>query len=53
MAHLPCYALSSSLEMMHDLNFTEGEKNAWTPSFLSSLFTSEIVLLYLLHKLTT
>lgn len=26
MAHLPCYALSSSLEMMHDLNFTEGKK---------------------------
>jgi hypothetical protein len=26
MAHLPCYALSSSLEMMYDLNFTEGKK---------------------------
>ena len=37
------YALSSSLEMMHDLNFTEEKKNTWTPSFLSSLFTSGIV----------
>ena len=50
-AHLPCYALSSSLEMMHDLNFTE-EKNTWTLSFLSSLFTSETMPLYLLHQLT-
>lgn len=50
MAHLLCYALSASLEMMHDLNFTEGKKNIWTPSFLSSLFTSEIVLFLLVAQ---
>lgn len=37
---------------MHDLNFTE-EKKYMDTLFLSSLFTSEIMLFYLLHQLTT
>ena len=37
-AHLPCYALSSSLEMMHDLNFTEEKKYVDTFFFIFSVY---------------
>lgn len=43
MAHSPHPALSSSLEMMHDLNFTEGKQKCVDPLFL-------IASVYLWHR---
>lgn len=52
MAHLLCYALSSSLEMIHEPHFTEGKETQGPPPLIFSVYLW-ICSAYVLHKLTT